>query len=359
MPNWRATDARWFVRSIWYHPELRAWVLSAKTINCQSPRPGNLSHTGKSALLLVSDPPVRQSILYLSSDTCGRLHTSAPPLNAGAKPAHKRKPSDIHHWHILPLVGDSDDWVYSATLVHTLQGVSFQHIACNRTMRHWSWPPAASYGGRRPKSWDTFLHQNLTQNLILMHFCAQICDMNVIGVHLMDCFGRNLRCNSIILVLQNIFFQLTEPYQRSYLLHFLQLKASFRFMSQILKQLEFHQISARLTKNKFDRSLMNFTKIKLGVSTTDVESRSREARLIWTPYARQWLIRSGLANEWPAYGRARNPWWLLAKAARSVHLDNHLNFGGVRKNPPTIGSMSLHNFSAVLETPDCEIMILI
>ena len=108
-----------------------------------------------------------------------------------------------------------------------------------------------------------------------------------------------------------------------------------------------------------DRSLMNFTKIKLGVSTTDAESRSREARLIWTPYARQWLIRSGLANEWPAYGRARNPWWLLAKAARSVHLDNHLNFGGVRKNPPTIGSMSLHNFSAVLETPDCEIMILI
>ena len=140
---------------------------------------------------------------------------------------------------------------------------------------------------------------------------------------------------------------------------YLQLKASFRFMSQILKQLEFHQISARFTKNESDRSLMNFTKIKLGVSTTDVQSRSREARLIWTPCPRQWLIRSGLANEWPAYGRARNPWWLLAKAARSVHLDNHLNFRGVRKNPSTIGSMSLHNFSAVLETPDCEIMILI
>ena len=36
-------------------------------------------------------------------------------------------------------------------------------------------------------------------------------------------------------------------------------------------QLEFHQISARFTKNESDRSLMNFTKIKLGVSTTDVE----------------------------------------------------------------------------------------
>ena len=140
---------------------------------------------------------------------------------------------------------------------------------------------------------------------------------------------------------------------------YLQLKSCFRFMTQILMRLEFHQISARMTTNKTDMSLTDFTKIKLGVSTTDVESRSREARLIWTPYARQWLIRSGLANEWPAYGRARNPWWLLAKAARSVHLDNHLNFGGVRKNPSTIGSMSLHNFSAVLETPDCEIMILI
>ena len=42
-------------------------------------------------------------------------------------------------------------------------------------------------------------------------------------------------------------------------------------MSQILVQLEFHQISARFTKNESDRSLMNFTKIQLGVSTTDVE----------------------------------------------------------------------------------------
>ena len=42
-------------------------------------------------------------------------------------------------------------------------------------------------------------------------------------------------------------------------------------MSQILMQLEFHQISARFTKNEFDMSLINFTKIKLGVSTTYVE----------------------------------------------------------------------------------------
>ena len=52
---------------------------------------------------------------------------------------------------------------------------------------------------------------------------------------------------------------------------YLQLKASFRFMSQIPMQLDFHQISARFTKNESDRSLMNFTKIQLGVSTTDVE----------------------------------------------------------------------------------------
>ena len=42
-------------------------------------------------------------------------------------------------------------------------------------------------------------------------------------------------------------------------------------MFQILMQLEFHQISTRFTKNEFDGSLLNFTKIQLGVSTTDVE----------------------------------------------------------------------------------------
>ena len=93
-------------------------------------------------------------------------------------------------WH-PPLTHSPPGWGFrwlsvQCTPCAHLAGVSFQYIACNRTMRHWSWPPAASYGGRRPKSWDTLLHQNFTQNLILMHFCAQICDMNVIGVHLMQ-----------------------------------------------------------------------------------------------------------------------------------------------------------------------------
>ena len=75
----------WLVWLIWYFAELWNCESLSRKPNCQFPRLANLSRTGKSAGVGSSSRTIHSPTPQ--SDTCGRLHTSGPPLNACAKPS--------------------------------------------------------------------------------------------------------------------------------------------------------------------------------------------------------------------------------------------------------------------------------
>ena len=82
---WKGIRTRWFVWLIWYFAELWNCECLSRKPNCQFPRLANLSRTGKSAGVGSSSRTIHSPTPQ--SDTCGRLHTSGPPLNACAKPS--------------------------------------------------------------------------------------------------------------------------------------------------------------------------------------------------------------------------------------------------------------------------------
>ena len=75
----------WLVWLIWYFAELWNCESLSRKPNCQFPRLDDLSQNReiRGCRILLQDNP----FAHPQSDTCGRLHTSGPPLNACAKPS--------------------------------------------------------------------------------------------------------------------------------------------------------------------------------------------------------------------------------------------------------------------------------